>query len=321
MKMQTPPAPPVVPLEGHFMGPARLSELDQVLSNFAQYAGSPQELAAHLQARGASGKDSTLRSRTARLFDLVRLLYGSSAGTPGSAPQGASPPERTRQPFAVYYGVGKLRELARFDTVVVHPNQYTRSDVEKLSAGGTRVLAYLSLGEDNGPEAPWHLEERNHVWNTQHVALTHPGWRRFLRAQVDACMPVYHGFLLDTLEVVDVRPEARSQMMALLRELRRQAPHMYLLANRGFSLLPDMGKLVDGVLIESFSTTWEDGYRKHSPEALSFTHEMKMQVQRAGLDVYGLDYATTPQLARFARQRAARLGVPTFVSTRELHRV
>ncbi|WP_405215795.1 hypothetical protein [Deinococcus sp. SM5_A1] len=319
--MQTLPAPSTVPREEHFIGPASLSELDQVLSNFADYAGSPEKLAAHLQARGYPGKVSTLRSRTTRLFDLVRLLYGSGLSVPESASQGNPLPERTRQPFAVYYGMGKLRELARFDTVVVHPDQYTHSDVEKLIAGGTRVLAYLSLGEDNGPKAPWHLEERNTVWNTQHVALAHPGWRRFLRAQVDACMPVYQGFLLDTLEVVDVRPEARSQMMVLLRELRRQAPHKYLLANRGFSLLPDMGKLVDGVLIESFSTTWEDGYRKHSPQALAFTHEMKVRVQRAGLDVYGLDYATTPHLARFARQRAARLGVPTFVSTRELHRV
>lgn len=313
--MKIPPAAIVSPLlpDKPASRQAGLEVLDELLANLPDYAGSPELLATHLEARGYSGRSaSVLRSRTDRLFKLAQLLYG-----PGRAEHDAP----GTQPFAVYYGLGKLRELSRFETVVVHPAQYTRAEVEELRAGGTRVLAYLSLGEDNGPGAPWHLDEVNTVWNTRHVALGHPGWRRHLRAQIAACTPSYQGFLLDTLEVVDVRSEARPDMLALLSEVRRWAPQAYLLANRGFSLLPELGTLVNGVLIESFSTTWEDGYRKLDARGLAFTDAMNRWVRHSGLDVYALDYATTPQLTHFAKQRAAKLRVPTFVSTRELHHI
>lgn len=313
----------VVTREEPAPSPSRLEALDEVLCHFDEYAGSPEILAVHLQALGYSGSPTTLRGRTARLFALVSHLYAKIEPAPAQPPPAAKPyaARRGLKPFGVYYGTGRLRSLSAYATVVVHPGQYSQEDIEWLQAGGTRVLAYVSLGEDNGPEAPWHLETRNTVWNTRHVRLTDPGWQRHLHEQIQACTPLYGGFLLDTLEVVDVRPEARSEMLCLLRNIRRWAPHAYLLANRGFSLMPELARLMNGVLIESFSTTWEDDYRRLDPEGLAFTETVCRRLIQANLDVYGLDYATTPQLTQFARRRAARLGVPTFVSTRDLHHV
>lgn len=288
-----------------------LSLLDQVLGDLPGHAGSPEALAAHLEARGCGGPAGALRRRTARLFDLARELY---APTPGRR-------EPARKPFGVYYGTGQLRALGGYDLVVVHPGQYPAEDVRWLAAQGTRVLAYLTLGEDDGPAAPWHLGTLNTTWNTRHVRLDDPRWHRQLQDRVKTFGPTYHGFFLDTLEVVDVRPEARADMVRLLQKLRRWAPGSYLLANRGFSLLPELSRLANGALLESFSSTWTDGYRRLTPQELEYTAAMKARVEQARLDVYGLDYAVTPALSRFARQRAARMGVPHFVTTRELDRI
>lgn len=289
-----------------------LGLLDQVLGDLPGHAGSPEALAAHLEALGRGGSAAALRRRTARLFELARELYAPS-------PDRHSMP--ARRPFGVYYGTGQLRALSGYDLVVVHPGQYAAEDVRWLASQGTRVLAYLTLGEDDGPAAPWHLDTLNTAWNTRHVRLDDPRWHRRLQEQVKTFGPTYHGFFLDTLEVVDVRPEARPDMVRLLQKLRRWAPGSYLLANRGFSLLPELSRLANGALLESFSSTWTDGYRRLTPQELEYTAAMKARVEQARLDVYGLDYAVTPALSRFARQRAARLGVPHFVSTRELDRI
>jgi hypothetical protein len=283
--------------------------LDDVLGHLDRYGGTPDDLVAHLRARGHTGRPSVLRARAARLFDLARDLYGAALQDAVKA----------RQPFGVYYGQGRIDVLARFDTVVVQPEHHDDLVVRDLVRGGTRVLAYVSLGEDGvATDEPWHLPSRNLQWNTRYVRPNDQRWTRQVRERIEGCS-AYSGFFLDTIEMVDVHPEARADMLTLLGRVRRWAPDGYLLANRGFSLLPHLAKLVNGVLIESFSTTWLDGYRKLDPQGLDFTAAMKTRVDHARLDVYGLDYAVTPTLTRFARQRAARLGVPTFVTTRDLH--
>ncbi|WP_052351541.1 endo alpha-1,4 polygalactosaminidase [Deinococcus pimensis] len=286
----------------------RFDLLDEVLGNLTLYVESPEALAEHLATLGGKRRPAALRAHAERLFVLARDVYGDDR-------QGAGV---RRRPFCVYYGTGKVEELAGFETVVVQPGQHDVQDIRRLVRGGTRVLAYLSLGEDNGPDAPWHMGSRNTVWNTRYVRLNDPGWVRHVAEHVEGAAD-YSGFFLDTIEMVDVHPEARGDMLTLLGKVRRWAPGSYLLANRGFSLLSHLSKLVDGVLIESLSTTWLDGYRRLDPQGLDFTAAMKARVEHAKLDVYGLDYAVTPTLERFARQRAARLRVPTFVSTRDLH--
>ena len=60
-------------------------------------------------------------------------------------------------------------------------------------------------------------------------------------------------------------------MLKLVRQVRQWAGPCYLMANRGFGLLPRLGGTINGVLIEALSTTWVDGYRTYERHELDYT--------------------------------------------------
>ncbi|GGQ99372.1 endo alpha-1,4 polygalactosaminidase [Deinococcus ruber] len=228
-----------------------------------------------------------------------------------------------RRPLAVYYGPGALPTLAKFAKVVVQPGHFTPEKVRWLQRRNVQVLAYLSLGEDPGEDAPWHSGERNADWNTALVDAAHPAWQAHIYNQV-AGAPEYDGFFLDTLDSASRNLRQTRAMLRLVRSVRHWAGvDSYLLANRGFSLLHRLRRVVNGVLIEPLSTTWagsgqSGSYRIHTPQELHYTEVLVNQARRHRLDIYALDYADTPALRRFAIERAADLGVSTFVTNREL---
>ena len=218
--------------------------------------------------------------------------------------------------LAVYYGYGQLERLAGFQTVVLQPGAYPEADLQALRERGVRVLAYLSLGEEvAGADAAWHLPGLDPTWGTRRVRANHPRWRAMVLAQVRA-LRHYDGYFLDTID--SWTPQEQGHMLALIAGVRRAAGRRYLLANRGATLLPALGNLVNGVLIEALSTTWEAGYRAHDRQGLEFTAALLERARACGLDTWGLDYAEGADLQHFAQRRAATLGVETFVSRRSL---
>lgn len=226
-------------------------------------------------------------------------------------------PKRHRA-LAIYYGPDALSTLTRFRRVVVQPGHFRDEQVAWLQERGVQVLAYLSLGEDEGDPAAWHTGTLRPEWNTHQVDARHPAWRAQLQTQVTNYSRIFDGFFLDTLDSALDDPQQKRAMLKLVRQVRSWAGPKYLLANRGFSLLERLRGTLDGVLIEAFSTTWQDGYRVYTDGELAYTEGLLAQARRLRLDVYALDYANTPALKRFARSRAASLGLSTFVSNREL---
>lgn len=223
--------------------------------------------------------------------------------------------------FFVYYGFGKLELLANYKQLVLQPNHYSAEDIAGLKAKGTSPLAYISLGEDFAKEArPWQRAARNTGWNTHYVQVGHPAWQKHLIAAATGYLAKgFEGLFLDTVEVVDVFPEDRDAILVLIASLRTVVGSRSLVANRGFSLLPELAQLVDAVLFEGFSTRWTaDSYEALSVPDLEWTKHIVTQLKRAGLKVYALDYSSTPELSRFARKRAATFGLGTQVSNRDL---
>lgn len=253
---------------------------------------------------------SRLRSRTPR--------PASGWSQPLCAPETdpRDDPARHRA-LAVYYGQDGLRQLSRYRRVVVQPGHFHANEVTWLQRQGVKVLAYLSLGEDTDPHAPWRMGEALPTWHTFQVDLRHPAWAQRVRAQVEASAR-FDGFLLDTLESAGNDAQQKRAMLKLIRQVRAWSGGRYLIANRGFSLLERLRGTVDAVLIESFTTTWQGGYRAYSGHELAYTHALLTAAHRLKLDIYALDYADTPALRRMALRRAAALGVPTFVTNRTL---
>ena len=211
-----------------------------------------------------------------------------------------------------YYGSGALAELARLDAVVLQPANYGPSEVDELARRGAHPIAYLSVGEDTGPPAPWHRAGRNPDWGGAHVRMSHAGWSDALVSQASSALERgFHGLFLDTLDVVGVYPEDRAPLLRLVGRLRQRVDvergsRGVLLANRGFALLPELAEWVDGVVFEAFSCSWlpGGGCAPVAPAELQRNVVLARLVQAAGVPLHALDYVDRPQLEAFARHRA-----------------
>jgi hypothetical protein len=222
-----------------------------------------------------------------------------------------------------YYGAGQLERLSHYRRVVLQPDFYSSEELSWLRARGVEPLAYLSLSEDQGPPAPWQRPERNPDWGGAFVHVGHRGWVDHVVNQTRAALTAgFTGLFLDTLNVEHTYPEDVPHLIALVGAIRDVAGTAYILANRGFAMLPRLAQLVDGVLFESFSVRWVDtGYAPWPPEVLEVHAQIAEQLLEYDLDLYALDYAETDGLAAFAARRATQFGLHSLVSDRALSRL
>lgn len=229
----------------------------------------------------------------------------------------------TSSRLALYYGFGELETLGHFERVVLQPTHYSDAELARL-AQTTVPLAYLSLGEDTGAAAPWQRQERNPDWHGHYVEASHPDWYAHVQRQADTLLRRgFGGFLLDTLDSVDLFPDDRDAYLRLVTGIREAAPDGYLLANRGFSLLPELVQHIDGLLFEAFSSSWSasGGTSALAPQDLLINTDRVTQLEPLKLDLYALDYADTAPLAAFARDRATSHRLTSLISNRDLTRL
>lgn len=228
-----------------------------------------------------------------------------------------------RRPICFYYGNGRLTDLVGYSRVVLQPDFYQPAELRYLAEQDVQALGYLSLSEDQGPPAPWQRQERNPDWGGAFVRVGDPLWvAHTVEAAKQAIARGFAGLFLDTLNVELTYPEDVPHLLTLVAAIREEAKPGYLLANRGFGMLPRLAEIVDGIVFESFSARWtEEGYGPWPPDVLEFHAQIAEQLLRLELDLYSLDYADSPGLAEFAERRARQFGLQSFVSDRALSRV
>jgi polysaccharide biosynthesis protein PelA len=226
----------------------------------------------------------------------------------------------SRRPICFYYGDGRLPELAGYERVVLQPEFYPPAELRYLAEQDVQTLGYLSLSEDQGPPAPWQRQERNPDWGGAFVQVDHPLWvAHVVETAKRAIANGFAGLFLDTLNVELTFPEDVPHLLTLVAAVREEAAPAYLLANRGFGMLPQLAEIVDGIVFESFSARWTDeGYAPWPPDTLEFHAQIAEQLLQLELDLYSLDYADSTGLADFAERRARQFGLQSYVSDRAL---
>lgn len=229
----------------------------------------------------------------------------------------------SRPPIALYNGSGRIPDLLGFRRVVLQPRHYSPHDLADLVAGGTVPLAHLALSEDAGPPAPWQRTRRSPGRGTALVRPDHPGWADLIKTDAARALNTgFGGLFLDSLDVEWTHPEDVSHLLALVADLRGLAGAAYLLANRGFAMLPRLAELVDGVLFEAFSSRWSDGrYALWPPEVLAAHAETAEVLLGYDMNLFALDYAGDDQLASIVERRARSFGMTSFVTDRALSRL
>lgn len=227
-----------------------------------------------------------------------------------------------RRPICFYYGDARLDDLTGYLRVVLQPDFYQPAELRYLAEQDVQTLGYLSLSEDQGPPAPWQRRERNPDWGGAFVRVGDPRWvAHTVDAAKGAIAQGFAGLFLDTLNVELTYPEDVPHLLTLVAAVREEAKPGYLLANRGFGMLPRLAEIVDGIVFESFTARWTDeGYTPWPPDVLEFHAQIAEQLLRLELDLYSLDYADSPGLAGFAERRARQFGLQSFVSDRALSR-
>lgn len=224
--------------------------------------------------------------------------------------------------LAFYYGPGELDQLSQHDMVVLQPGHFAPAELERLRDSGTLTLAYLSLGQDAGPPMPWHTGVVDPVWSTRHVDVRHPAWIddrcREAKRVLDAG---FAGLFLDTLDNQDTGAGESMAMLALVARIRAGVGGAYLLANRGFALFPELVRHVQGVVFESFSTTWtlENGLcTVLSPETLDRNSLVAKWLATFDVERFSLDYVHNHDQVSFVRARALLHGMSWTVGNRAL---
>ena len=252
--------------------------------------------------------------RVTCLFVLLFAAIGAGAG----------------QSFYVNYDLNVPDAPLRLHPLsILHPAAV--ADLTVAHQQGNQVLAYISVGEIAADanyrsvvmERGLRLRGKNAVWDSDILDLGDERWLEVLVDQVaaSALAKGYDGFFLDTLDSVD--SQDHDALIRLVSRLRELAPDGVIIANRGFSLLGAMQDLVDGVLVESVFGTVDlatDTYRAVPQQQTEVLLAELKKWERAGLDVFVLDYADPQDKAR-AREISDLIqaqGWSAFVSTPDL---
>ena len=210
--------------------------------------------------------------------------------------------QSSRRSFIVYYGDEWNPLLTEFDVAVVSPLfEY----VDRLNEAGVLTVGYLSLCTVGGWE-PWSGSVKDEwvvgfweEWGERVVNVCEPGWRRVL---LEEAVPFlldrgFRGVMLDNADMVDRYPWMRSSMVELVESIREKYPDLYIIQNRGFSILNETCRYVDALLFEDFGTTYDfetGSYRPLTWGELRETMRNATMVRELcgdGVEVFALAYA------------------------------
>jgi uncharacterized protein (TIGR01370 family) len=240
------------------------------------------------------------------LFCLALASCAAPASPVPAPTQGPTQaPARQRiksiQSYVVYYGSGRVDDLARYDLAIVQPETLTAEELADLHSRGTLVVAYLSVGEVE-PDRPWYSDGRfdpswalgkNENWGSYFIDAGQSGWRSLMVDLTGEYMQKgFDGIFMDTVDTASSFPETRDGMIQLITLLRAAYPQALLVQNRGFSVISAVSYLLDAVMFEDLSTSYDfadQEYTLSSDEATA--QEMVLLHDRTGLPILALDYA------------------------------
>lgn len=242
----------------------------------------------------------------------------------------------------VYSEDANAEQIAKFDLAVLDADSHPPLSSLKEE---TMLLGYLSLGEVSDyrwywPEvenASW-LLERNPNWNSRFVDVRSPAWRRIVLNKIIPAILAqgFDGLFLDTVDTAEyleryrsegTLPGAEAAMVKLIRAIRKKYPSIYLIVNRGFAILEQVGDAIDGVVAESvfsiFNFETKTARLRTQAELQTQLDQLRTLRRTFDVEVLTLDYlahAANSEIAAVT-QRARQEGFIPYISTVQLDTV
>jgi len=282
-------------------------------------------------------------SRALLLVAVVVALLPAPWRSSGAPAQAAAPArERIKavKSYAIYYDGAKHLDnlairLAPYDLAILNTNHLSEKETSVLKCSGKLLVSYLSVGEVDGgspllktaQEKGW-LLGGNKEWESYYVNVTLEDWHSQMSAAAgDILKKGYDGVFLDTVDTVDLEDAAVPKeklaegMISLIHRLRAEHPEMLIIQNRGFTVISETAKDVDGVMYEDYSTGYSNTNKKYKPYNPDKIRSSKARVNimtelAKQMPVLTLDYARSgdTKTACAATQAARRCGFIPAVS-------
>ncbi|MBV8939457.1 MAG: endo alpha-1,4 polygalactosaminidase, partial [Alphaproteobacteria bacterium] len=215
------------------------------------------------------------------------------------------PPKR----WAAYYtNALPARSLSGYDLLVL--DSHAHPDLQSLKERGKILLGYLSLAEIGDYRPAFTEIKRRGVLTAPipsrrgyyYVDVRKPQWAAYVLETLipDLLRKGFDGVMLDTADTALAEESAeprvyggmRMALVRLVRAIRLHYPHMKIMLNRGFPLLPEVAGEVDMVLAESiYSYHDAEGFRLQPAAHYRSVADMLKTVQaKHGTLIYTLDY-------------------------------
>lgn len=221
--------------------------------------------------------------------------------------------------FVCYYGAFDIEFQSLFDVIIMHSSTlYSDPDakekVQQLKDAGCYIVSYITIGEDDtlevadglgeGGYASYYVYENgvpkmNTNWNSYFVDAGNPVWQaKIINETAKILSYGVDGIFMDTLDTVDIDNSTLPGMADLVKKLDETFPEAKLVANRGFTVLPYISQHIDGLMFESFNTTYNFEEGKVSdltPESIEWNENIACNTINAVrrydyFPVFALDY-------------------------------
>jgi len=241
-----------------------------------------------------------------------------------------------------YNEAAPAAELSRFDLVVVDSDAHP--DLTPLRQAGALVVGYLSLGEvapyrwywPNIQDRPWVLD-KNPNWDSRMIDIRSQEWQQLVLNDIipRIIQEGFDGLFLDTIDNAEYLekyyqgeklPGAQTAMVQFIGRIRARYPSLYLIMNRGFSLVEPLGGMVDAIVAESMFTEIDFGDERVRLRSEEETAPVIRKLSRAarlfGTTILTLDYfdGRQPQHIGTVVELARKHGFVPYISTVDLQR-
>ncbi len=234
-------------------------------------------------------------------------------------------------------------EIRKFDLAVLDSDAHP--DLTALRNEGTILLGYVSLAEAGEYRWFWPrlagkewLVAKNPNWDSWMIDVRSQEWQQIVLNEIIPRVigKGFNGLFLDTIDTAEYLekwhpgekvPGAQAGLIELVKQIRKKYPHIYLVANRGFSMLDQLGPYLDGLVAESVFTTVDFGEHRTVMRPKNQYESNLIQLRAARkkfkLLVFTLDYVDAglerqiPDIIAMARAE----GFLPFISTPQLDTV
>lgn len=204
-----------------------------------------------------------------------------------------------------------ISDLHPYDLIILDDQVGTIAS--PLKKQGKEVLSYLSLGEISDTRPYFREAKRQNLFLHENpnwpgsyaVDLRNPAWKKMLIHKIipKILESQFTGLFLDTLDtplyLEVIEPEKYKGMkeaaINLIKSIRKHFPHIKLMLNRAYEILPEAAPYIDSELAESLYTTYDFAEKKYQMvseeeynETLALLEEVKKNNPQ--LKIFVLNY-------------------------------